>query len=139
MARGVWRVAVAAECLLTLVWMRILLRFRPRWVLRGVIAPRVDGGDPTTDVAAIQAIFHRVCEASWFGHTCMHRSLALQRILARRGIAATLQIGLGRRPQLLPGHAWLEVGGVIVNDHPDNVARYVPLTISESALLMSYR
>jgi hypothetical protein len=69
----------------------------------------------------------------------MHRSLALQRILGRRGIAATLQVGLGRRPKLFPGHAWLEIDGAIVNDDPAIVARYVPLTISETALQMSYR
>jgi len=50
-----------------------------------------------------------------------------------------LQIGLGHRPQLFPGHAWLEIDGAIVNDDPEIVSRYVPLTISETALLMSYR
>jgi hypothetical protein len=128
--------AIAAECLVTLAWMRVALRFMPARVLRGVIAPAGDGA--VRDCAAIGAIFNRVAGRSVFRHTCMHRALALQRMLARRGIAANLQIGLGRRPKLFPGHAWLEVGGAIVNDDPQIVARYVPLTISETALRQIY-
>jgi hypothetical protein len=118
--------------------MRLALRLMPQRVLRGVIAPQPHGqrrGDPI----AIGAIFNRVAASHPFGHTCMHRSLALQRVLGRRGIAATLQIGTGRRPLLFPGHAWLEVDGTIVNDDPEIVARYVPLHITETALRMSYR
>ena len=129
-------VVLAAECLVTLAWMRVALRFVPQRVLRGVIAPANEGGG---DVAEIAAMFRRMAMRAPFGHTCMHRSLALQRVLARRGVVATLQIGLGRRPRLLPGHAWLEIGGAVVNDDPDVVARYAPLDISETALRMAYR
>jgi transglutaminase superfamily protein len=127
--------AIAAECFVTLAWMRVALRVMPSRVLRGVIAP--SGGDQ--DFAEIAKIFNRVAAISVLRHTCMHRALALQRVLARRGIAANLQIGLGRRPKLFPGHAWLEVDGAIVNDDPELVARYVPLTISETALRQIYR
>jgi hypothetical protein len=138
MSRTLREVAIAVECFATLAWMRVALRLMPQRVLRGVIAPRPRGrrsGDPVV----IGAIFNRVAATHPLAHTCMHRSLALQRVLARRGIAAALQIGLGRRPALFPGHAWLEVGGAIVNDDPEIVARYVPLNISETALRMSYR
>ena len=137
-------VAVAVECFLTLAWMRVALRLVPQRVLRGVLEWRT--GNPACPDQrdrdrqdCLSSIFRRVAGARLFGHTCMHRSLALQRVLARRGIAATLRIGLGRRPALFPGHAWLEVDGAIVNDDPEVVARYVPLTISESALRMAFR
>jgi hypothetical protein len=138
MPRTLRELAIAVECFVTLAWMRIALRLMPQRVLRGVIAPRPTGrrrGDPI----AIGAIFNRVAAGHPLGHTCMHRSLALQRVLQRRGIAAALQIGIGRKPVLFPGHAWLEVDGALVNDDPEIVARYVPLHISETALRMSYR
>jgi hypothetical protein len=127
---------LAAESFLTLAWVRVLLRFSPRRVLRGVLEVATSGRalDPR-----IVHVFGRVSARTPLAHNCMHRSLALQRILARRGIAAKLCIGIGRKPNLFPGHAWLEVDGVVVNDDAEVVSRYVPLTISESALEVTYR
>lgn len=44
---------------------------------------------------------------------CLRRSLVLLQLLARRGIAARLVIGVRTRPDFL-GHAWIECGGVPV-------------------------
>jgi hypothetical protein len=44
---------------------------------------------------------------------CLRRSLVLLQLLARRGIAARLVIGVRTRPDFL-GHAWVECGGVPV-------------------------
>ena len=44
------------------------------------------------------------------GATCIHRSLAGQRMLLRRGMAARIAIGLRRGDQAVEGHAWLEAG-----------------------------
>lgn len=129
--------AVAVECFALLAWVRVALRVAPRKVLRGVLTPRQDG--EVVDAAAVVRIFNRVAARHPLSHHCMHRSLALQRVLARRGIAAALRIGLGRKPNLFPGHAWLEIGGVVVNDDPEHVARYTPLAITETALEMAYR
>lgn len=131
-------VRIAVETVLMLAWVRLALRLMPRRVLRGVLTPAAGAAD-RGQAAEIGAVFQRVARRHPLAHTCMHRALALQRVLARRGIAATLRIGLGRRPQLLPGHAWLEVDGMIVNDDPEVVARYIPLTISETALGTAYR
>lgn len=104
----------------------------PGRVLRGVLnaAP----ASSHVDVAAITRVFNAVAERIPFAHNCMHRSLALQRVLARRRVVATLRIGLGRKPNLFPGHAWLEIDGQVINDDPSMIARYTPLTISEEAL-----
>jgi hypothetical protein len=126
---------LAVESFLTLAWVRVLLRFSPRRVLRGVLDVH---GDRELDARVVN-VFGRVAARTPIAHNCMHRALALQRMLARRGIAANLRIGIGRKPNLFPGHAWLEVGGVVVNDDAEVVARYVPLTISESALEVTYR
>jgi Transglutaminase-like superfamily len=127
---------IAAESLLTLAWMRVLLRVAPSRALRGVLGEEAGGraADPR-----VIAAFHRAAARAPFGHTCIHRALALQRVLARRGTAATLRIGIGRKPNLFPGHAWLEIDGAVVGDDAELVSRYVPLAISESALEVSFR
>ena len=48
--------------------------------------------------------------------TCLTRSLVLQWILARRGIGTELKVGVLNRGDGLHAHAWLECGGVLVND-----------------------
>ena len=128
---------VALEAFLTLAWMRVVLRVAPARALRGVLS---SGGD--RDAAVDRRLidtFNAVAARTPIAHNCMHRSLALQRMLARRGVASTLRIGLGRRPNLFPGHAWLECGGVVINDDAALVARYEPLTLTESALTLAFR
>lgn len=43
--------------------------------------------------------------------TCLRRSLALQKMLAKRGIPAELKIGVRKDDGQLSGHAWLEYLG----------------------------
>ena len=127
---------VAVEAFLTLAWMRVLLRVAPARALRGVLSGA--GGGAAVDRRVVEG-FNRVAARTPIAHTCIHRSLALQRMLARRGAGVTLRIGLGRRPNLFPGHAWLERDGAAVNDDAELVARYEPLTVTESALTVAFR
>lgn len=46
--------------------------------------------------------------------TCLKKALVLCRLLGRRGIASTLQIGVARCEGNLAAHAWLESGGQVV-------------------------
>jgi len=117
-------VRLSFEAFATLVWARLALRFAPRRVLRAAVVERGETRDPNPRLIEI---FARVAARAPFHHTCIHRSLALQRILARRGVHARLCIGVGEKPRVLPGHAWLEVRGQIINDQPDMVRRYRPL------------
>ena len=43
--------------------------------------------------------------------TCLRRSLALQKMLANHGIAATLKIGVQKMDGELVAHAWIESQG----------------------------
>lgn len=128
---------VAAESFLTLAWVRLLLRISPRRALRGTLAEH--GEDLRSHPASVIRVFRHVASRTPFAHNCLHRSLALQRMLLRRGVDARLRIGIGRKPALFPGHAWLEVEGLVVNDDPAHVSRYTPLNITESALEASYQ
>ena len=71
---------------------------------------------------AIEAICGAVDRASvwyWKQVSCLHRSAATTCLLRGAGIAAQLVIGTQSLP--FRAHAWVEVGGRVVNDKP-----YIP-------------
>ncbi len=59
---------------------------------------------------------------------CLARALLLERLLVRRGLPATLRIGV-RRPGAgrLGAHAWVECGGVSLDPDPRVDERFAPL------------
>lgn len=59
--------------------------------------------------------------------TCLRRALTLQKMLAERGIAAELKIGVRKEAGQLSAHAWLEYQGKPLGE-PERIAeRYSPL------------
>ncbi|MFZ4812311.1 MAG: lasso peptide biosynthesis B2 protein [Ilumatobacteraceae bacterium] len=66
------------------------------------------------------------------GSVCLGRSLSLWFMLRRRGVDADLIIGADppRDSGMLAAHAWVEVGGVPVNDAPDVRERYGSFGVS---------
>lgn len=52
----------------------------------------------------------------WKPALCLQRSVAAARLLRRYGVDAHVVVGY--RPQPFFSHAWVEVGGRIVNDSP---------------------
>ena len=55
---------------------------------------------------------------------CLTRSLALARLLALRGVASELRIGVTKDAGMLNAHAWVEWDGVVLNDRPHCIAQY---------------
>lgn len=53
--------------------------------------------------------------------TCLRRSLALQKMLAKRGIPTEFKIGVRKDDGQLSGHAWLEYQGKILGE-PEKIA-----------------
>lgn len=51
-----------------------------------------------------------------FRPSCLERALVLWWMLRRRGLPAALQIGAKKEGGLFEAHAWVELGGVAVND-----------------------
>jgi Transglutaminase-like superfamily len=79
-----------------------------------VTAPeRADG------IEAICGAIDRASVWYWKQVSCLHRSAATTCLLRRAGIAAQLVIGTQTIP--FRAHAWVEVGGEVVNDKP-----YIP-------------
>jgi hypothetical protein len=58
---------------------------------------------------------------------CLRRSLALHRLLVRRGMASRLVIGVRRPAGGLEAHAWVESAGRVVGDRSDVASHYTPL------------
>lgn len=86
-------------------------------------APQYSYGAARRDVVAI----HRAARHGLFRPRCLTRSIALQRMLARRGLPARVCIGVRREASSLEAHAWVELHGRIMGDDPSHVARFAPL------------
>lgn len=58
------------------------------------------------------------------GSTCLDRSVLLWAVGVRRGLAPELRVGVARENAGLDAHAWVELGGVVMNDDADVATRY---------------
>jgi transglutaminase superfamily protein len=74
---------------------------------------------PSDAVARICSAVDMACIWYWKEALCLQRSAAACCLLKRRGIFAEMVIGA--QPLPFKAHAWVEVGGRVVNDKP-----YVP-------------
>lgn len=57
---------------------------------------------------------------------CLEQSLVLWWLLERRGIAAELRIGARRDADHLEAHAWVELGGQVLNEPAEEHLHFVP-------------
>jgi hypothetical protein len=58
---------------------------------------------------------------------CLQRSLALCLWMQRRGYQPRIRIGIRRDNPNLAAHAWVEYGGVVINDDPNLTKIYASL------------
>ncbi len=70
--------------------------------------------------------------------TCLEQSVVLLWLLDRQGIPARLRIGVRKQDVELEAHAWIESGGVVLNDAADVSERYRPFE-GDFADLASFR
>jgi hypothetical protein len=98
-------------------------------------APANRGVDPR-DVLDPTGLRRSRCYARWLEvasryHVvrarCLHRSIALHRWLCEEGLPSELRIGVLKDGGELKAHAWVELGGHVVNDPPRSVEAFVPL------------
>ena len=60
--------------------------------------------------------------------SCLERSLVLWFLLRLRGIKSDLRIGVLNRDHGFTAHAWVEIGGVALNDRPDIADTHAPFS-----------
>lgn len=78
-------------------------------------SPAARPAGPELEQAVCDAVLLATC-LYWKPVLCLQRSVGAVRLLRRYGIAAKLVIGY--RPAPFLSHAWVEVGGRIVNGSP---------------------
>jgi hypothetical protein len=119
-------------------WWRLLaaalrLRLAPRRTVAQALLASSESVRPTADGGTISSAARAVARAA--AHhltpmTCLPRSLALQRMLARRGIAARVAIGVRKQGGSVAAHAWVEVGGEAVGEPEAIAERFLPFVLA---------
>ncbi len=116
-------------------WWRLLaaalrLRLAPRrTVARAVLATTAPDGpgeryDKGGTVPAVALAVARAAAHHLQPMTCLPRALALQRMLARRGVDSVLRIGVRKEAETIAAHAWVEVDGRAVGEPEAIEARF---------------
>jgi hypothetical protein len=72
-------------------------------------------------------LLERASRVPFLRGRCLQRSLALHLWLRGEGLASDLRIGVRKDGGALRAHAWVELGGQVVNDHPAAVAAFTPI------------
>ena len=67
----------------------------------------------------------RVKRATGIEGPCLVRSLTLWTMLRRRGVPADLRVGFRKRAGKIEGHAWVEYGGMPINEEKDETLTFV--------------
>jgi hypothetical protein len=119
----------------TLLACRLRLRFpellNGRRLLAGAFTGRGASRRSLHSIGRLAAVFRRAHRDQLVASSCLPRSVALLRFLARNGVAARLELGLRRDTAGLTGHAWVVHDGEPVNDSSAFVGRYVRLLRAE--------
>lgn len=125
------------EAYLVLTATKLQLMVAPRSLVERAVA-REDAAEHTGAAASIDERFVRSFAVASGIHflrpNCLPRSLSLWRMLRRRGIDAVVRIGAKMTQRRLDGHAWVEVGGTVVNDRPDVAREFTPLRLGGRAV-----
>lgn len=84
---------------------------------------------PTTDeIREMVKAIDRAARTPFQWSKCLQKSLALHKWLATKGVLTELHIGVKKDIGGIKAHAWLEYQDEVINDRPDETAKYVPLT-----------
>lgn len=114
-------------------WWRLLvadlaLRLRPtRTLERALAEPTLSRSASASEGDALVRAVASAANHHLWPMRCLPRSIALQRLLAARGLAARVRIGVRKEGGKLSAHAWVEVGGQALGEPEPVEARFVPL------------
>ncbi len=138
LSRGEWWLLTRAWVLLLLVDVGLRSRMMSFRRLQKILAPKsltMDKSQPEVARGTIRRLRRWVDTAAryhLYPMTCLRRSLVLQRLLGKQGIAAELQIGVRKEDENLNAHAWLEYHGQPIGESESILEHYLPLTALET-------
>jgi hypothetical protein len=114
------RTLLAAALWMPLFWLGLRLLGLPRFQARLQRSAVTRGAAMSLpDIQALGELVNIAARHTLGPRTCLTRSLLLGWLLRRRGVASDLRIGVRLNQGVLDAHAWVECGGVPVNDQPD--------------------
>ncbi len=112
------------------------------WLKTYVIKPLLDTRPTptkkvtTASVQTIEALFLSACYRQPLTSTCLHRSLALKRLLTQQGLETKMIIGVKKENGKLMAHAWVDFEGQAFADTDENIDQYKPLANLEQGALL---
>jgi Transglutaminase-like superfamily len=117
---------VLIEAVVTLLVVRVALRLVefPRllsWASR--VRTSRNGGWSRPQIDRMAWLVEVASRLTWL--RCLPRSLALTRVLARRGVASDVRIGVRTKDGKLLAHAWVECMGHALNDDERSLQQFV--------------
>jgi Transglutaminase-like superfamily len=126
---GDWR--LFAEAWWTLLWLQPASRFFPFAFLERLVTSRgrlgqTHPGTPTQAERVGLAVARAERYQPW-RVLCLGRSLTLQLLLDRRGIASDLRFGVRKDGTALRAHSWVEHEGRPLAESPATLGAYQPL------------
>ena len=111
-----------AAALLPLIALSLRLRgFRKTQVFleRFIFLPLQETSVSDSERADLTSRMVRAAARRTLGRaTCLEESLALWWLLARQGVGSDLRIGVRRNGESFEAHAWVDLGGTVLNE-PD--------------------
>ena len=123
-----WLDLVQAQSALLAAHMTV--RSRPVGTLATPVSAH-DTADPARlpEARRLALAIVRAARFGVFRPQCLVRSVALSRMLERRGIqGAIVRVGVRRQAGEFLAHAWVELDGHTLGDADDHVGSFVPLT-----------
>jgi hypothetical protein len=81
-----------------------------------IVAPSLDADSITAEIQLVSRMVLAAARHSPFATTCLERSLALWHLLARRGVAVQLRIGVRKTAERFSAHAWVEREGMAIGE-----------------------
>lgn len=119
------RTLLAAWLCLPLFWLGLRVLGLPRfqaWLLN--TTPKSAHVLTLADIRALGEAVNIAARHTPFPAACLTRSLLLGWLLRRRGVSSELRIGVRMVERALDAHAWVECGGLPVNDRLDAVSQF---------------
>ena len=125
----IWRAATVLEAVLMLSCARLIVLFCfgrfSRWMMQGQ-QPGQQIPSPALRRRIERAVDRAAAIVPW-NSLCLPNAMAAKLMLARRGCASTIHLGVGINSEgLLHAHAWLEAGGTVVTG-AGNIATVTPI------------
>ncbi len=111
-----WAVFLQAWTMLLIVDLGLRLLPFPRVQKLAAFGRRANdakAADAALELRRLDALVDITARNHLYAMTCLRQALTLQWLLARRGIAADLRIGVRREGRALEAHAWVECAGQV--------------------------